>query len=157
MVILRTLIVCSCKVLLMLQGLLGTRWTGIVPWVVWGYHLNGFSRTINYFKFLNFKKNLKVQLSAVGKMYIACTLHHNARCCLYGSTTSKYFEVPTTKTARILFVNRWHSCIIAASSVDKLHCFNLLLLSIWFIVLHFNKTKLPFESLPLHLVFKVTK
>ena len=27
---------------------------------------------INYCKFLDFKKNLKVQLSAVGKMYIAC-------------------------------------------------------------------------------------
>ena len=65
-----------------------------------------FKDIINYFKFLDFKKNLKVQLSAVGKMYIACTLHHNARCCLHGSTTSKYFEVPTTNTARILFVNR---------------------------------------------------
>ena len=52
-----------------------------------------FKDIINYFKFLDFKKNLKVQLSAVGKMYIACTLLHNARCCLHGSTTSKYFEV----------------------------------------------------------------
>ena len=52
-----------------------------------------FKDIINYCKFLDFKKNLKVQLSAVGKMYIACTLLHNARCCLYGSTTSKYFEV----------------------------------------------------------------
>ena len=40
-----------------------------------------FKDIINYFKFLDFKKNLKVQLSAVGKMYIACTLLHNARCC----------------------------------------------------------------------------
>ena len=48
-----------------------------------------FKDIINYCKFLD----LKVQLSAVGKMYIACTLLHNARCCLHGSTTSKYFEV----------------------------------------------------------------
>ena len=34
------------------------------------------------FKFTDLKKNLKVQLSAVGKMYIVCALLHNARCCL---------------------------------------------------------------------------
>ena len=52
-----------------------------------------FKDIINYFKFLDFKKNLKVQLSAVGKMYIVCTLLHNARCCLCGSTSSEYFDV----------------------------------------------------------------
>ena len=29
-----------------------------------------FGDIINFFKFLDFKKNLKIQLSAVGKMYI---------------------------------------------------------------------------------------
>ena len=43
-----------------------------------------FKDIINYFKFLDFKKNLKVQLSVVGKMYIACTLLQNATCCLSG-------------------------------------------------------------------------
>ena len=52
-----------------------------------------FGDIINYFKFLDFKKNLKVQLSAVGKMYIVCVLLQNARCCLYGSTTSEYFDI----------------------------------------------------------------
>lgn len=52
-----------------------------------------FGDIANYFKFLDFKKNLKVQLSAVGKMYIVCTLLYNARCCLYGSMTSEYFEL----------------------------------------------------------------
>ena len=52
-----------------------------------------FKDIINCFKFLDFKKNLKVQLSAVGKMCIVCTLLHNARCCLHGSTTSEYFDV----------------------------------------------------------------
>lgn len=37
-----------------------------------------FGDIINYFKFLDFKKNLKVQLSAVGKMYIVCGLLQNA-------------------------------------------------------------------------------
>ena len=52
-----------------------------------------FGDIINYFKFLDFKKNLKVQLSAVGEMYIVCALLQNARCCLYGSTTSEYFDI----------------------------------------------------------------
>ena len=82
-----------------------------------------FKDIINYFKFLDFKKNLKVQLSVVGKMYIACTLLQNATCCLSGWTTSKYFEVQPPTPQEYLFVNRWHSCIIATSSVDKLQCF----------------------------------
>jgi len=48
---------------------------------------------IYYFKFLDFKKNLKISLGAVGKMYVACALLHNAGVCIYGSTTSEYFDV----------------------------------------------------------------
>ena len=33
-----------------------------------------FGGITNYFKFLDFKKNMKVQLSAVGKIYIVCNL-----------------------------------------------------------------------------------
>ena len=52
-----------------------------------------FGDIINYFKFLDFKKNLKIQLSAVGEMYIVCTLLNNARNCLYGSSTSEFFQL----------------------------------------------------------------
>ena len=52
-----------------------------------------FGDIINYFKFLDFKKNLKISLSAVGKMYVTCVLLHNARVCCYRSTTSEYFDV----------------------------------------------------------------
>ena len=52
-----------------------------------------FADIVNYFKFLDFKKNQTVQLSAVGKMYLVCGLLRNARVCLYGSLTSQYFEV----------------------------------------------------------------
>jgi len=48
-----------------------------------------FGDILNFFKFLDFKKNLKSGLSPVAKIYIVCALLHNARCCLYGSTTSK--------------------------------------------------------------------
>ena len=52
-----------------------------------------FGDIVNYFKFLDFKKNLKIGLSAVGKMYIIAALLHNARAILYGTTTSKYFDI----------------------------------------------------------------
>ena len=53
----------------------------------------GFGDIINYFKFLDFKKNLKVDLSAIGKMYICCALLQNAHTCLYENNVTKYFNV----------------------------------------------------------------
>ena len=38
-----------------------------------------FGDIINYFSLLDFKKNLKLGLSAVGKMYIVCALLTNAK------------------------------------------------------------------------------
>ena len=46
-----------------------------------------------YFSFLDYKKNLKVGLSAVGKMYIVCALLTNDRTCLYSSNTGSYFSL----------------------------------------------------------------
>lgn len=37
-----------------------------------------FGNIINDFKFLDFKKNLKIGMSSVGKMYLVCALLHNA-------------------------------------------------------------------------------
>ena len=48
---------------------------------------------MNYLKFLDKKKNLKIGSNAVGKMYLSCALIQNVHTCLYGSTTSKYFNV----------------------------------------------------------------
>ena len=50
-----------------------------------------FSDIVNYFKFIDFKKNLKIGLSHVGKMYIVCALLRNALTCLYSNTTAHYF------------------------------------------------------------------
>ena len=41
-----------------------------------------FADVVNYFKFLDFKKNLKISLSAVGKMYLSCAIILNAHTCL---------------------------------------------------------------------------
>jgi hypothetical protein len=52
-----------------------------------------FGDIINYFKFVDFKKNLKIGLSCVGKMYLTCALLQNARTCLYGNQTSTFFQL----------------------------------------------------------------
>ena len=52
-----------------------------------------FGDIINYFKFLDFKKNLKISLSAVGKMYIVCAIMRNALTCMYGNSTSEFFSL----------------------------------------------------------------
>jgi hypothetical protein len=50
-----------------------------------------FGDVINYFKFMDFKKKLKIGLSCIGNMYIVCAILHNALTCLYGNQTSEYF------------------------------------------------------------------
>lgn len=52
-----------------------------------------FGDVINYFKFLDFKKNLKIALSQVGKMYVVCAILQNALTCMYGNSTSKFFDL----------------------------------------------------------------
>ena len=52
-----------------------------------------FGDIVNYFKFTDFKKNLKIGLSSVGKMYSVCALLRNALTCFHGSTISSYFNL----------------------------------------------------------------
>lgn len=52
-----------------------------------------FGDIVNYFKFTDYKKNLKVLLSNIGKQYIVCAIFHNALTCLYGNKVSDYFEL----------------------------------------------------------------
>ena len=46
---------------------------------------------------MDFKKNLKICLSAVGKMYMVCALLTNACTCLYQSVTSSYYGLDPPK------------------------------------------------------------
>ena len=55
-----------------------------------------FGDIVNYFKFLDFKKNLKIGLSQVGKMYIVCAILRNALTCLYSNTTADFFCTRST-------------------------------------------------------------
>lgn len=50
-----------------------------------------FEDIINNFKYLDSKKNLKIGMSSVGKMYLVCALLNNAITCLYGNKTSEVF------------------------------------------------------------------
>ena len=52
-----------------------------------------FGDVVNYFKFIDLKKKLKLQLSAVGKQYIISALFRNIFTCIYGNTTSMFFEL----------------------------------------------------------------
>ena len=52
-----------------------------------------FGDITNYFKFLDFRKYLKIKLSAVGKIYIVYALLHNARSCFYGTSTENCFRL----------------------------------------------------------------
>ena len=48
---------------------------------------------IKYFKLMDFKKNLKINLSSVGKMYIVSAILRNALTCLCGNSTSDFFQL----------------------------------------------------------------
>ena len=52
-----------------------------------------FNDILNYYKFMDFKKNLKVGLSSVAKMHIASGLLRNALTCLYGNSTPIFFDI----------------------------------------------------------------
>lgn len=45
------------------------------------------------FKFIDFKKNLKIGLSAVGKYYVVSALLRNALTCMYSNGAAKFFGV----------------------------------------------------------------
>ena len=53
-----------------------------------------FGKVVQYFAFLDFRKNLKVLLQPIGKYYVVGVLLINCHTCLYGSVTSDYFSLP---------------------------------------------------------------
>lgn len=57
----------------------------------------GFSKVLQFFAFVDFKKNLKIGLQQVGNYYKVAVLFSNCHSCLYGNQTSDYFRcsVPT--------------------------------------------------------------
>lgn len=67
----------------------------------------GFQRIITYCAFLDFKKNLKILLQPVGKMYHVGALLVNFHACFYGTQTATFFNVETPSIEEyILSANR---------------------------------------------------
>ena len=52
-----------------------------------------FGDIFNWFAFMYFKKNLKVALSAVGKMCTVCAILFNAQIYMSGNTTANFFQM----------------------------------------------------------------
>ena len=52
-----------------------------------------FGNITNYSKFIDFKRQMKVNLSAVGKMYFVCALLENVETCLYINQVSQMFGI----------------------------------------------------------------
>lgn len=53
----------------------------------------GFGKIISEFAFLDFKKNQKIMLQAVPRMYRVATLLTNCHACMYGNQVSSYFDL----------------------------------------------------------------
>lgn len=53
----------------------------------------GFGKIISEFAFVDFKKNQKLLLQQIGKMYTVATLLTNCHTCLYQGQTSSYFDI----------------------------------------------------------------
>lgn len=52
-----------------------------------------FGEVVRSFRCLDFKSNLKIGLSSVGKMYLVSAIIQNALSCLYGNITSTFFNL----------------------------------------------------------------
>ncbi len=52
-----------------------------------------FGEIATYFAFNDFKKNSKIGLQSVSKIYPVSCLIFNAKTCLYGSQTSQFFQL----------------------------------------------------------------
>ena len=52
-----------------------------------------FGDIVSSFKFLDFKKNLKIGLSAVCKHYVVSALLRNVLTCMYGNATATFFDL----------------------------------------------------------------
>ena len=76
---------------------------------------------------MDFKKNLKISLSSVGKMYVVCAILRNALTCLYPNQTSQYFNLdPPTYKITLLESNSNNIPVIKgecyANAILKVSC-----------------------------------
>ena len=58
-----------------------------------------FGEIATYFAFNDFKKNSKIGLQSVSKIYVVSCLIFNSKACLYGSQTSQFFDLHGATTS----------------------------------------------------------
>lgn len=63
-----------------------------------------FGKILSLFAFLDFRKNLKLYLQPVGKLYFVGALLKNCHTCLYGSQTSMYFQMQPPTLEQYLYI-----------------------------------------------------
>lgn len=63
-----------------------------------------FGKTISLFAFLDYRKNMKLYLQPVGKLYLVGVLLKNCHACIYGSQTSQYFQLQPPSLETYLYV-----------------------------------------------------
>lgn len=51
-----------------------------------------FGNILSNNKFVSYWKGQKIQLKAIGKLYVVAVILNNVHTCLYGSTVSEYFD-----------------------------------------------------------------
>ncbi|KAH9121244.1 hypothetical protein LEN26_009665 [Aphanomyces euteiches] len=61
-----------------------------------------FGSVVNNWSFVDFKKNLKVYLQPVGKMYIVAALHQNIYTCYHGNNYSAFFDCTPPNAAEYI-------------------------------------------------------
>ena len=66
----------------------------------------GFGKVTTIFAFLDFKKNQKVYLQPVGRMYVVAVLMTNVHSCYYGSQTSQFFNLDPPNASEYLAVHQ---------------------------------------------------
>ena len=64
----------------------------------------GFGKVVSIFAFMDFKKNLRIYLQPVGKMYFTAVFLTNCHTCLYGSQTGAYFDLDAPNLSVYLHV-----------------------------------------------------
>lgn len=77
-----------------------------------------FGDIINYFKFLDFKKNLKIGMRCVGKMYVVCALLRNALTCLYATKHHSILNLIHLNCRITLHNQQWCNVLFPSRSSD---------------------------------------
>ena len=72
---------------------------------------------VNSFKFNYFKRNLKIFLNSVGKIYVVSVILQNALTCLYGNLTSTFLS-SHHQDLKIILLRKWYEQVTKNGSFN---------------------------------------